>query len=365
MTLPRILAIVPLAAIVGCGSSGPEPRAANSEAVEAAVPNAEQIAEGDERPPLECEGPPITPTFDWPPNLRADVRSLEVIELRDSREGDPANQVVETRHRLHIDSHEDGLRMAFEADGEGRPRLDGFLLEYGGQRPDMILSPEDGSIRALEGLDAMRAAHAEVTREADINSREGAEILARFEPNVLLEEVRGWWRLALSGWAGRTIACEETIKTDGEMAVWALGGSQVPMAYEWRYLGSEPCEEESGRGGQTCAELVVVGRADPAETRRLHEERIRAVGGPRASGLKVQRAELVRLVQVRLEPEGMLLHGIRAEEHIGSAFELPDGEVAGRRQSEGHAILFRYGTQAVPSPDESRDPGGPEPDEAR
>lgn len=365
MTRFIIIGIVATWAVAGCGGSNPDPAAPASDAVEAAVPDVENVAHGEEEAPLECEGPPITLTFQWPPDLSAEVQSLEVVELRDSREEEPARQAAETRHRFQVEPDPEGLRVAFEALGEGRPRLDGLLLEYGGHRPDMILSEEDGAVRDLRGIEAMREGHEEVEREANINDREAAEILARFEPNVLLEEVRGWWDLVLSGWAGRTIGCDEVVKTDGQAPIWALGGEEVPIDYEWQYLGSEPCAEESGRGEQQCAELVVVGRADPDVTRDLHEARIRAVGGAQAEGLTVQRAELVRLVQIRVEPEGMRLHGIRAEEHVGSAFELPDGEQAGRRQSEGHALLFRYGSDEVHSPDEPGEPGGSEPGDLR
>jgi hypothetical protein len=368
MTLLRrwtlaVVAMVPLTC-AGCGGSGPEPEAPRPGAAGEAVPDADAVAKGQE-PPLECEGPPVTLSLDWPADLKARVQSLEVVEIRDSREEDPARQALETRHRMGVAPVEAGLRVTFRAMGDGRPRLDGFLLEYGGERADLVISKDDGTVLALEGLEAMRAAHDDVRRESGLGEREAEALVARFEPNVLRDEVRGWWNLILSGWVGRTIGCDEAQTTEGSTPVWALGGAEVPMSFEWRYLGSEPCAAESGRGDRQCVELAVVGRADSDETRRLHEERIRAVEGDRAEGLTVQRAELVRLVQVRMEPEGMILHGIRAEEHVGSAFELPDGEVAGRRQSEGHAVIFQYGSPDVQWDDEPGEPGGAQPREVR
>jgi hypothetical protein len=349
--LPLLVALGAAAFLSACGGTNPP--------VE--EPPATAKAAPEEDATLECEGPPVTLTFDWPPTLQAAVRSLEIIEIRDTREPEPSRQAIETRHRLEVAPAGDDLRVAFQPVGDGRPRLDGLILEYGDRRADLRISGKDGTVVGIEGVEAMRAVHDEVRREAGLDEREAQDLLGRLEPEALTGEVRAWWHLVLSGWAGRTLACGEAASSTGRAPVWALGGEEVPMAFEWRYLGHEPCSEESGRGGQECVELAVVGRADPEEARRLHEARIRAVGGERAKGLRVQQAELVRVVQVRLEPRGMVLHGFRAEEHVGSAIELPDGKEVARRQSEGHAVAFQYGTgaPAVDSPDEPGHPGGP------
>ncbi|MFW6050042.1 MAG: hypothetical protein ACODAU_02640 [Myxococcota bacterium] len=360
--------VVALGLAAGACASGERPEAETpASPPEARAPEPEPgVVEDDEEELIECEGPPIELAFAWPETLEASVRSLELIEIEDSREEEPAQHAVPTRHRLEVQPrNDDRLAVRFETDGPGRPRLDGLLVEYGEVRPTLVVSEEGGELVAVEGVDAMRAAHDEVRDEQELSDEEASQVLERLDEDKLLPDMRAWWHMALSGWVGRRIGCDEVQTSQAKMPIKTLGAEGVSMELEWRYLGSAPCEEESGRGGQRCAELAVVARADPERTLELLEERVKKTAGQQAGSVDVQRAELVRLVRLRVEPATMILHGVRAEEHIASAFQLQGEPVAGRRQSDAHVLAFRYGTAALQSEDEPGGAGGRESPEVR
>ncbi|MFW6086581.1 MAG: hypothetical protein ACODAG_05195, partial [Myxococcota bacterium] len=305
-----------------CASSErPEVETPTEGASEEASEEAPAEAEVRERPDevaeeeaIECEGPPVELAFGWPRRLEARVKSLELIEIEDSRGEEPARHGVPTEHRLEVSpGGEDRLHVQFAAVGDGRPRLDGLIMEYGGERPTLVVGEEEGNLLALEGVGKMKASHDEVSEEQGLDEKEAAEIFQRLREEPLLDDARGWWHLVVSGWAGRRIGCDEAQTETREMPIKTLGGVSVPVAIEWRYLGEVPCGEGSGRQGQTCVELAALVQADPAQTQKLLEGRVQAASGAQGNALRVQRAELVRMVRVRVEPETLVLHRVRAE----------------------------------------------------
>lgn len=371
-TAPVLVAVLWSAGTLlgACASSeGPEVETASKAASEPAPAEAEVRKAPDEvaeEEAIECEGPPVELAFGWPKRLQARVKSLELIEIEDSRQEEPARHGVPTEHRLEVSpGGEDRLDVRFAAVGDGRPRLDGLIMEYGDARPTLVLDEEDGSLLALEGVKQMKESHEQVSEEQGLGEEEAAQLFQRLREAPLLDDARAWWHLVVSGWAGRRIGCDEAQTETREMPIKTLGGISVSVGIEWRYLGKAPCGEGSGREGQTCVELAALVQADPEQTQKLLEERVQAANGAQGQSLEVQRAELVRMVRLRVEPETLILHRVRAEEHIASAFALPGGRAAGRRQSDVHALAFQYGTDTVESADESGDVGGGESPEVR
>lgn len=221
-----------------------------------------------------ADDPMITPVFNWPVGLTAQV-TVEDVSQTSSDDNGAFEEKTSARYTLSTHARPNGLKITirnakFQSSNNkmassGNSPIDQIIKSISSQYPDFLVSKNGVFLQNLNN-EQIKLNITESLKAFATNVKEGREQDFKQLQQTALSDTRltyissTFWHLTVGQWLNGTFSADTVTEVQYEQPMDLLGGLKVPMIARFSLAGKVPCRR--GTIEKECLRLVMQAKVD-------------------------------------------------------------------------------------------------------